>query len=83
MHKTTSRFWKCFYDLPPEIQEIALKNFELLKKNPLHSSLHFKKAGKFWSIRVGRRYRALSIKEGDVFIWVWIGSHDDYERLLK
>ena len=83
MHKATNRFWSSFEKLPEPIQALAYKNFELLKTNPRHPSLHFKKIGSFWSVRIGLRYRALAIEDGDDFIWVWIGSHDDYERLLK
>jgi len=61
MHKTTSRFWQCYDNLPQQIQELASKNFELLKENPRHPSLHFKKISKFWSARVGLYYRALAI----------------------
>ena len=53
MHRTTDRFWKCFEDLPNDIQKLAKKSFELLKADPLHPSLHFKKVGKFWSVRIG------------------------------
>jgi len=83
MHRTASRFWKCFETLPESIQRLARKNFELLKANPQHPSLHFKKVGKFWSIRVGLNYRALAVEDGDDFIWVWIGTHDTYERMIK
>jgi hypothetical protein len=83
MHRTTDRFWKCFDKLPTPIQKIARENFNLLKSNPDYPSLHFKKIGKFWSARVGLNYRALSVQDGNDFIWVWIGTHDDYERMLK
>ena len=83
MHRTTSRFWECFEMLPPSIQKIAKDNFKLLKNNPYHPSLHFKKVGKFWSARIGLTHRALAVEDGDDFIWVWIGTHDEYERLIK
>ena len=83
MHKTDSRFWKCFDKLPSSIQKIADDNFKLLKNNPYHPSFHFKKIGYFWSVRIGLNYRALSIEDGEDFIWVWIGNHDEYERMLK
>lgn len=83
MHKTTSRFWKCFEDLPVSVQQVSKKNFKLLKADPLYSSLHFKKLGKFWSVRVGINHRALAIEEEQGFIWVWVGSHSEYERMLK
>ena len=83
MHKTTERFWKCFYKLPREIQRISKEQFNLLKINPHHSSLHFKKVGKFGSVRILLEYRVLAVKDGNDFIWVWIGSHDEYERMIK
>jgi hypothetical protein len=46
MHRTTSRFWDLFARLPEGVQKVARKNFELLKDNPSHPSLHFKKVGK-------------------------------------
>lgn len=82
MHHTTDRFWKCFKKLPDPVQKISKRNFHLLKINPLHPSLHFKKVGKFWSVRIGLDYRALAIEDGVDFIWVWIGTHGEYERMI-
>lgn len=83
MHKTTRRFWEEFNNLPQPIQSVAKKNFELLKADPHHPSLHLKKINRFWSVRIGLNYRALAVKEQDDYIWVWIGSHDEYNRLIK
>jgi len=54
-----------------------------LKTTPAHLSLHFKKVGNFWSVRVGISHRALAVEDGEDYIWVWIGSHDEYERMIK
>ncbi len=83
MHRTTDRFWKCFEKLPEPVQELAKRSFELLKADPRHPSLHFKKIGKLWSVRAGLDYRALAVEDDESFIWVWIGSHDEYERMIK
>ncbi|MCR4342871.1 MAG: hypothetical protein NUV40_03145 [Patescibacteria group bacterium] len=83
MHRTTNRFWKYFENLPPLVQKRAKKNFELLKKNHSHPSLHFKKVGDLWSARVGMNHRALSVEDGEDYIWVWIGTHDEYERMVN
>jgi hypothetical protein len=83
MHRATSRFWKCFHELPENIQATAHKNFSLLKSDPSHPSLHFKKVGKLWSARVGSHHRALAVPDGADYIWVWIGTHDEYIRLIK
>jgi len=83
MHRTTNRFWKCFEELPDAIQKTARKNFALLKTNPLHPSLHFKKVGKFWSVRIGMAHRALAVEDEKGFIWVWIGTHAKYEQIIN
>jgi hypothetical protein len=33
--------------------------------------------------RVGLAHRALAVEDGEAFLWVWIGSHDDYDRLNR
>ena len=83
MHRTTDRFWKCFEKLPLYIQDLAKDNFEMLKDNSKHPSLHFKKVGELWSARVSMGYRALAYEDAEDFIWVWIGTHDEYMRLIK
>ncbi len=82
-HQTTRDFWKMFNDLPGSVQNIARKNFELLRIDSKHPSLHFKKVGQFWSVRVGINYRAIAFEEGNDFRWVWIGTHTEYEEIIK
>jgi hypothetical protein len=55
----------------------------MLKNDPWHPALHFKKVGKFWSMRIGLNYRALAVQDEEDFIWVWIGTHDEYERIIQ
>jgi hypothetical protein len=62
---------------------VADKNFELLKADPHHPSLHFKKIGQLWSVRVGAHHRAMGIDSGDTVVWFWIGSHADYDKLIS
>ena len=83
MHRTTERFEKCLRELPKHIRTKYQRAMSVLRANPKHPSLHFKKIGKFWSIRISSFYRALAVKDKDDYIWVWIGSHDDYEKMLK
>ncbi|PZN76061.1 MAG: hypothetical protein DM484_17340 [Candidatus Methylumidiphilus alinenensis] len=82
MHRTTPQFWNRFDALPKPVQQLARKNFALLKINQAHPSLQFKKVGEYWSARVGRSYRALAVEDDADFIWVWIGHHDEYDRLI-
>ncbi len=70
MHRTTPQFWKRFYKLPKTVQQLARKNYDLLKVNSTHPSLNFKQVGNFWSVRIGLSHRALAIEDGSDFIWV-------------
>lgn len=65
-HYASPDFWSCYRALPAEVQGLADKSFSLLKADSRHSSLHFKKVGRFWSARVGLHYRAVAVvvKEG-------------------
>ncbi|MEY2864444.1 MAG: hypothetical protein RLY58_2151 [Pseudomonadota bacterium] len=83
IHHASSHFWVCYDQLPIEIQQLADKNFLLLKANPSHPSLQFKKCGKVWSARVGLNYRAIASPIDQGFLWVWIGSHAQYDKLLS
>jgi hypothetical protein len=83
MHRASGRFWNLFANLPESVQVVSRKNFELLKDDPSHPSLHFKKVGNLWSVRAGLNHRGLAVQDGADFIWVWIGAHDEYRRLIK
>ncbi len=83
MHRTTPQFWKRFDTLPDDVQQLARKNFERLKRDPRHPSLQFKRLGEQWSARVGLHYRALAVEDGSDFVWAWIGSHAEYDKLIK
>ena len=80
-HVASARFWALYDALPKPVQATADKNFELLKSDPRHPSLHFKRLGKLWSVRVGDHYRALGHDIPDGIQWFWIGTHADYDRL--
>jgi hypothetical protein len=43
MHRTNAEFWKEYRALPADIRDRADKQFALLKANPRHPSLQFKK----------------------------------------
>ena len=82
-HFASAAFWEAYEKLPSAVREIADRNYELLKQNPQHPSLHFKKIGRFWSVRVGLRYRALAAPVDDGLLWFWIGTHADYDALIR
>lgn len=64
------------------MQELADKNFALLKSDPRHPSVRLKKVGNIWSARIGLRYRALAKERGEGLVWFWIGPHGSYDKLL-
>jgi mRNA-degrading endonuclease RelE of RelBE toxin-antitoxin system len=83
-HFTSSRFWKLYQSLPPEIQELADASFARLKANPRHPAVQLKKVDvDTWSARVGLHYRALGIDGPSGIIWVWIGPHSEYDTILR
>jgi len=82
-HFTTADFWACYHQLPVAMQRLADTNYELLRADPRHPSLHLKRVGKLWSVRVGIGYRALALDGEDGLIWYWIGSHADYDRVIQ
>ena len=82
-HYTVPTFWNNYKQLPEKIQTLSDKNFELLKENPKHPSLHFKKIDKYWSVRIGLNYRSLAIEIDGGILWFWIGNHKEYDKLIK
>ncbi len=82
-HFTSPDFWELFNELPQEVQDLARANYELLKSDPRHPSLHFKKVGDYWSVRVGLKYRALATEVEGGLLWGWIGSHTEYDRIIS
>jgi len=82
-HFANANFWTCYKKLPLPIQELADKSFKLLKEDSNHPSLHLKKVGRFWSVRVGIKYRALAVEINEGLIWFWIGTHAEYDKLIS
>jgi len=82
-HVASRRFWSRYRELPEAVRKTADKNFQLLKTDPAHPSLHLKKVGRFWSVGIGGRYRCLGVASDDLLVWFWIGSHSDYDQLIR
>ncbi len=76
-------FWELYDKLPSAIQDVADKNFELLKADPKHPSLHLKKVGRYWSVRAGRKYRAVGVDIDEGILWFWIGVHSEYDKIIE
>ena len=85
--KTTRRFRQLLAALPDPVQRQAQEAYALFRGDPSHPSLHFKRISPtdptLYSVRVGLRYRAIGIRMPDYVLWVWIGSHAEYDRLIE
>lgn len=81
-HKAGKTFWAFHNELPEPVRKLANENYSLLKSDPRHPSLYFKRAGRFWSVRIGLHYRAIAVQQGNDFVWFWIGHHSEYDRIL-
>lgn len=80
----TTDFWKAYQGLSPELRKKAQKTYRIWQNNPFHPSLHFKKVGQnLWSARITGDYRALALKKGEDYYWVWVGTHAEYDRLTN
>lgn len=82
----TVKFRKAFAELPADVRKQARQAYRLFIENPKHPSLRFKSIHStrpIYSVRIGRSYRAVGILEKEEIIWYWIGSHSDYDKLIK
>lgn len=82
-NRATPDFWALYAKLPRDVRKLAQKNYALFAQNPQHPLLRFKKVGNRWSVRVGLHFRAVAIETDAGLLWIWIGDHEDYDRLIK
>ena len=83
--KATARFWTLYSQLPPRTQRLADKAYRLWRCDHSHPSLHFKKlqgAHDLFSVRLGDHHRAVGLLRNDLVIWVWIGTHQEFDSML-
>jgi len=70
--------------LPKAIQKLSREKFRLWQKEPFNSSLQFKELLKdVLSVRLNRNYRAVGRRKGNLMVWFWIGTHGEYDQLLR
>lgn len=65
---TTDEFWELYRALPEKIRRQAQ---EVDKKRHL------------WSARITRGYRVLGIRDDGEITWFWIGTHREYDKLIR
>ena len=79
----TPDFWQAYHALPPEIRSAARGAYRKFVANPAHPSLQLDRLkfdARAWSVRVTRNYRAIARRYGDDWLWVWIGTHAEFDR---
>ncbi|GAC1658769.1 MAG: hypothetical protein NVS9B15_20700 [Acidobacteriaceae bacterium] len=84
--ETTPQFWKLFAILPGSVQKSAVRSYQRFRRDPRHPSLQFKKiegTKDVYSARISAGYRAVCTLRNEVVVWFWIGSHAEYDLLLK
>jgi hypothetical protein len=84
--KTTRSFRDSLRDLPEAVRRQARSAYLIFRDNPRHPSLEFKPVHPrlpIYSARVSRGHRAVGVLSGDAIVWFFIGSHAEYEHLLK
>ena len=84
--KITAQFLKQFRVLPADAQQQMSAAYQLVKENPRHGSLQFKRIGSrnssIYSARVGDHYRVIGKLIGDTVYWEWIGTYEEYNKLV-
>lgn len=83
--KTTPEFWKHYYSLSPEIQQLADNKYELFLLNP--ALVKFKRLSSIrraavYAVQVGRKHRALGEVRNGVIYWFFIGDHAEYDQFI-
>lgn len=85
-HRASPKFRAHYHALPMGVRKLADSKYELLKADRRHPSLHLKRVGELWSVRVGDHYRALGLDDDeadeDGIYWIWIGTHAEYDKIL-
>ena len=72
---------------PAAVRQQAGVAYRAFQLNPFHSSLSFKAVAAWpgvYSARVGLKHRVLGRREeDDEIVWFWIGTHAEYDELLR
>jgi hypothetical protein len=82
-HVAVEQFSESYEKLPLRIKKFVDHNFSVIKEYPNHPLLRLLKVEGIWSMRLGSRYRALAVEEGETIIWFWIGKHKHYTTLFN
>ena len=83
--RTRPSFWRAYARLSEPNRKAARRAYALFAENPGHPSLRFKKLGGYdhvWSVRINEQCRAIGVREGETIIWIWVGTHNEFDNLF-
>ena len=77
-------FWLLYEKLSKDTKRLADEAFTLLREDPKNPSLQLTMVGRYWSLRIGEKNRALGVEVGDEgLLRCWIRSYPDYESFCS
>ena len=86
--RLTSRFRALYDALPERVRRDADVAYAHFAADPNHPGLNFERIqcakATLFSARVNEQYRVLGRgEESDTVVWFWIGTHQDYDKMLS
>jgi hypothetical protein len=81
-HHAAPGYWDCYKALSESARLQVNRSFDLLKSDPGHPLLHLKQVDRHWTVRIDLHHRAVAVEAPEGLVWFWVGTHDEYERLI-
>ena len=86
--RRTLRFRRLYEALPEQVQRDADAAYTRFAADPNYPGLNFERIqgmkAPIFSARVSQQYRVLGRSEdADTIVWFWIGTHQEYDKLLQ
>ncbi len=83
--RTRPSFWRAYARLSGPNRVAARRAYATFAESPDHPSLRFKKLSGYdhiWSVRINEQYRAIGERHGDTMVWVWVGTHNEFDNFF-
>ena len=85
--RRTAEFKRLFSQLPESIQKLARQKYRLFRQAPNHPSFrarHIQRTKEeeypLYEYSITMEYRAACYKDGDTYVWVFIGKHSEFDK---
>jgi hypothetical protein len=80
---TSPEFWRAYRRSHLKYAPWPAKRTGFGERIPTMARFVSRNAEAFGVFCFGSTYRALAVAVPDGYLWFWIGTHDEYERILK